>query len=105
MRSRAYSSRKNWSARCTAPAWTARVSSLRSPPAQKPRSPAPQMTHQADVGRGQGLLQPPGQEPDHLPVEGVEDPGSVQDQGHQAWRPGYEDGGLGLIDHMLGFRF
>ena len=64
--------------------------------------PGPADEHQADVGRGQGRLQGPPQKPDHLQVEGVEDPGAVQDQDHQAWRPDYEDGGLCWIDHMPG---
>ena len=62
--------------------------------------PGPGDHHQPDLGRGQGLLQAPAQAPDHLPVEGVEDPGAVQDQGHQAGMPFYEDWGLCLVGHL-----
>ena len=56
--------------------------------------------HQPDLGRGPGLFQGLGQKADHLPVEGVEDPGPVQNQGHQAGRPFYADGGICLLGHL-----
>ena len=61
--------------------------------------PGPADDHQFDIGRGQGLLQPQGQEPDHFPVQGVEDPGPVEDETHQAGMPLYQNGGLGFIGH------
>ncbi len=61
--------------------------------------PGPADEHQPDVGRRQGFLQPQGQEPDHLPVQGIEDPGPVEDQGHQARMPLDQDRGLCFIGH------
>jgi hypothetical protein len=61
--------------------------------------------HQTDFVRSQRGFQSLGQEPDHLAIEGVEDPRAVEDQGHQAGIPDYENRGLGWIGHIYGLGF
>ncbi len=57
--------------------------------------------HQTDLVRGQGLFQGPAQAPDHFPVKGVEDPGAIEANHHQARVAFYEDGSFCRAIHFL----
>jgi len=63
-------------------------------------NPGPDALEVVGVGDHKVSRQGTGQMQNHLAVEGVQDPGAVQDQGHQAGMLSYQDGWLGLVGHF-----
>jgi len=57
--------------------------------------------HQPDPVVRQGLIQGPAQQADHLQVQGIENLGTIQDQGQQAGLALFQDRGFALSSHFL----